>query len=276
MVKADCAVHLEFGDGLLDSSTMSDRISTSAWADVSGQFGETLLNPDSAVPPQIITPAVRRFDVYRNNVTVGLVNALGANFPAIKNLLGTVYFEGLARDYARAHPPRSPLMFEFGSEFAEYLSKMPDLERYPYLADVARLESIWLQSYHAADAEPLAVERLAQMSPDDVPNLRLQKHPAAQVFLSAYAVATIMASNRGAKPQALDAFQPENILVVRPRLAVEVLTLSAADHMFMSSLFDGHIFADAAERAFNQSDDFDLARALQLALTAGAFTTIQE
>ena len=110
---------------------------------VEAAFAAGLLNPAAPVPLHVKGQAVRRFAVYRNNVTVGLVRALEANFPAIRSLLGEMYFAGLAREFVQAHPPRSPLRFHYGEGFAAFMAAQDDLAPYPYLADVARLENLW-------------------------------------------------------------------------------------------------------------------------------------
>ena len=61
-------------------------------------FGAALLDPDLPLPAGVTGPngkkAQRRFAVYRNNVTVGLVDALAAIFPAIQRLVGEGFFRG--------------------------------------------------------------------------------------------------------------------------------------------------------------------------------------
>ena len=62
-------------------------------------FAAALLDPDRRVPDGISGPdgkrANKRFSVYRNNVTVGLIDALGEIFPAVKRLVGSDFFRDL-------------------------------------------------------------------------------------------------------------------------------------------------------------------------------------
>jgi Putative DNA-binding domain len=57
-------------------------------------FSRALLNPDLATPTMIAGPkskaAVKRYNVYRNNVTGSLINALAAAFPATLRITGLV------------------------------------------------------------------------------------------------------------------------------------------------------------------------------------------
>ena len=60
--------------------------------EMQSSFAAALLEPEAALPPAVakgITPAVkRRFDIYRNNVTSSLIEALKASFPIVCRLVG--------------------------------------------------------------------------------------------------------------------------------------------------------------------------------------------
>ena len=107
-------------------------------------FARALLDPEFAVPEGIIDPngkpAPKRFSVYRNNVASGLIKALEASFPVIRKLVGDEFFAAMAVVFARAHPPRSRLLAQYGDAFPDFLSRFPPVSHLGYLADVARLE----------------------------------------------------------------------------------------------------------------------------------------
>src|SRR5690606_26423719 len=113
----------------------------------------------------------RRFAVYRNNVIIGLLDALADIFPTTQNLVGRDYFRATARLYIRAEPPSSPVIFEYGQGFADFVAGFPPARHLRYLPDVIRLERCWLDAFHAADAEPLSPATLASVSPDRLESL---------------------------------------------------------------------------------------------------------
>ncbi len=86
-----------------------------------------LLDPDYATPASLVGQrgkrAVKRYNAYRNNVTVSLIDALAAIFPATHRITGTVFFRTMARFYVRAVPPRSPLLFEYGHDFPDFIAR---------------------------------------------------------------------------------------------------------------------------------------------------------
>lgn len=234
-------------------------------------FTSALLAPDAALPANLKGHTPRRFAVYRNNVTVGLVRALEANFPAIRRLLGEAYFAGLAREFVQAHPPHSPLLFQYGDHFAAFLAGQGDLASYPYLADVARLEQQWRTAHHAADAPVLHASTFTGLGEQEMMALRLKPHPAAFLLSSHFAFASIFTANRGGSETVADPALPEWALLTRPFYDVHTRLIRASQFAFLAALFDGVPLGEAAENGFSASEDFDLADSLRLMLEAGVF-----
>jgi hypothetical protein len=110
-------------------------------------FSSALMTPDLKTPSLVIGPngksGTKRYNVYRNNVTVSLIDALAAVFPAVQRITGVEFFRAMARFYVRETPPRSPLLFEYGHAFLSLSSDtnmQPDAcrGRRPYRAFLAR------------------------------------------------------------------------------------------------------------------------------------------
>jgi Putative DNA-binding domain len=250
------------------------------WHNISTGFSNAILNPDVATPIGVHGPhsgkADRRYAVYRNNVTLSLIGALEANFPAVKRLVGGEFFAGMARMFVRAHPPKSRLLAEYGDELAAFIETFEPLAAYPFIPDVARLERLWLDSYHEADALVLDGAQLASLDPEALFASRFAVHPAARLFASPYAAVTILSANRAEGQVAvIDPSQPEFGLVTRPLLQVDVRTISASSHFFLIRLIEGHTLAAAAEAGMENDPKFDLAANLQGMLAAGVFTSLK-
>lgn len=240
-------------------------------------FAAALADPFQPVPEGLTawnggTPT-RRFAVYRNNVTVSLMEALGARYPAVKAIVGDAFFAATARLYVAAHPPRSPLMMEYGAEFPAFIAAFEPAGTLPYLGDVARLEAARSRAYHAADAAPLDPASLAALTPEEVAGLRFTAHPATTLIISEHPVVTIWAMNAGEiDPGPVEMWNGEDVLVTRPHLTVEVHRLPPGASTFIAALMAGQPLAHAAARAGEASDAFDLSASLALVLTSGAFT----
>lgn len=232
--------------------------------DWQSEFASALRNPEFAVPQGVIAHNSdrprERFAVYRNNVTVGLVSALEARFPAVRKIVGDEFFAAAAKLFAAAHPPRSPIMMFYGDEFPSFLENFEPARDMPYLADVARLEAARTRAYHAADAEPLAPEALAATAQDALAGMRFTLHPSLEIVESSYPIVTILAMNSGEMELApVTDWRGEDALISRPKLQVEVRRLTRGARIFLQSLAAGSPLSEAAGPASAAGTSFDLA-----------------
>ncbi|MGJ4998897.1 DNA-binding domain-containing protein [Bradyrhizobium sp. HKCCYLS3077] len=247
--------------------------------DYAGAFAAGLLAPGAAAPAGVTgpggRPAGRRYDVYRNNVTVSLVNALAAIYPAVQRITGEAFFREMARSHLRQTPPTSPLLFAYGRDFPRFIEAYPHAAELPWLADVARIERTWLDAYHAADAAPLAPAMLSMIPPDRLADAVFIPHPSTRLVRSTFSAVTIFAANRTAEPTGrIDASSAEDALVVRPEFDVEVRRLPAGGAIFVANLIDGRPLGEAAALAFEADPRFDLAANIAGLIEAGAFTSV--
>ena len=245
-------------------------------------FAAPLLDPGRATPASVSArgggPADRRYAVYRNNVTTSLAEALADIFPAVRRLVGDDFFSGMAIAFARAHPPRSRLLFEYGHGFPAFVADFEPARGLPYLADVARIERAWLDAYHAADAEPLPAQALGTIAPENLPGAKFRPHPALRILRSPYAAFSICAANR--YDQAAAAAAPirgdvaEDTLVTRPGPTVSMRRLPPGAAAFLLALAEGRSLAAAIGEGFVETPDFAPAEAIGLMLETGAFAEV--
>ncbi|WP_137390181.1 DNA-binding domain-containing protein [Rhodoligotrophos defluvii] len=240
-------------------------------------FAGGLLDPMRPPPDRICGPhgkaVAKRYAVYRNNVTVSLIEALAAVFPATRRITGADFFRAMARAHVRETPPSSPLLWEYGHAFPDFIARYEHARPMRWLADVARLERAWLDAYHAADAAPLTAQSLAAIPPEQLAGTRFTPHPATRVVRSSFPAVSIFAANRSDGPVGrIEAAEPEDGLVTRLGLEVAVRQLPPGGASFLCRLMAGHPLGDAAAQAFAESVQFDLAANIAGVLEAGAFT----
>lgn len=244
----------------------------------SGAFARALFTPDLPPPDGVtgrdrVRPE-RRFAVYRNNVTVSLVDAMASIFPTVQNLVGEDFFRAMARLFVTAHPPTSPLLFTYGESFPAFLESFPPAADLPFLADVARVERLWLDAFHAADAAPLDPAALAHIPAEDLAHLRFRLHPATRLARFSHAAGTIVGRDRAALAlDGVNPMAPETVLITRPNCdpAIEVLPAGGAE--FLNTLLSGSSLGEACFAA--EQARGDIPALIGLALASGAFTTIR-
>ncbi|MGJ0452826.1 MAG: HvfC/BufC N-terminal domain-containing protein [Methylocystis sp.] len=244
-----------------------------------GAFVRALLEPEQPPPKGVETPGgfppERRFAVYRNNMCVGLVDALAERFPICLQLVGDEFFRAMAQCYARERLPRTPMLFEYGDAFATFVSEFEPARELPYLPDVARLEYAVGAAYHAADAAPLSLDFLRALPLDRLESATAALHPSTHVIASKHPIVSIWRrhmSDEKMKPLELD--RGEEALVVRPELAISVSTLPAGGSAFVDALRRGGTFGEAVNAATGVAADFKLTDCLRELLLTGAFVAV--
>lgn len=219
--------------------------------------------------------AVKRYNVYRNNVTVSLIDALVAIYPAVQRITGTDFFRAMARFHVRATPPTSPLLFEYGRDFPAFIEGYKYAQDMPWLGDVARIERAWLDAYHAPDGPALPAATLAQVPDDRLGDIIFRAHPATRIVRSAYPAVAIFAMNRGDGPAtSLKSSAAEDALITRPDMEVDVRLLPPGNATFLASLINGATLAEAASIALDETSMFDLTASIAGMIEAGIFTTL--
>ena len=243
-------------------------------------FAENLFRPGHEKPGFVIGPngkgADTRFDVYRNNVAVGLVNALAGMFPATQRIVGEEFFRAMARHYVRSHPPRSRLLVEYGHDLAAFIAGFEPLAEMVWLADVAAIERAWLDAYHAADAAPLEMADLAAIPEDRLAETAFVPHPAARLVRSNHAAVTVFLANRQeGEVGTIDVDIAEDALITRPHLEVSIRTLPPGGAAFLQLLFSGKPLGEAAETVIGECPAFDLGANIAGMIEAGALAGIR-
>ncbi len=218
-------------------------------------------------------PAGRRYGVYRNNVTVSLIEAMQAAFPLVRGLLGAANFDSLAPHYVRAHPPRSPLMMHYGTDFPAFLGAFEPLAHLGYLGDMARLDLALRASYHAADAAPFDTAVL-QRPPEELARAQIALAPATQLLRSRWPIHDLWRKARDAQAPAPRA-EGQAVLITRPEFDPEVHLLSIGAATWLTALRT-EAMGPAVEAAEAAAPAFDFAASLMLALQAHAFCTTEK
>jgi len=244
------------------------------WHDIQPDFSASIA--DAALPtPHGVVATTERFNIYRNNVAVSLSEALGQTFPVVKVLVGEEFFAGMTQVYVQQNKPTSPLLMEYGDTFSDFVETFPPAASIAYLADVAALEFAWLRAYHAADADPVAIDVLATVPEDTLDTITFRMHPSLILMSSDWPVASIWhAHQESAAPDLSNlTATPENIMIVRPALDVKTAGLSEASYAFADALMTGMSLGAACE-ALEDIDGFDPSQHLTELFLAGAITDV--
>lgn len=248
-------------------------------AELQSEFSRALCDPSAPVPREICSGlrsgSSRRFDVYRNNMVVSLVDALRSTFPAVHRLVGEEYFAAVARAYIARQPPESPVLLDYGKTFGDFLEAFPTASGVPYLGDVARLEWARIRALHAADAGSAPIDALAGIDESLLESVTFALHPSLSVIRSRWPVVSLWTACLNAEhSDDVDMNAAEDAVVVRPGLKVGVHAPPPGGGEFLAALQRGVPLGAAARGAMEEEDAFDLAAQLRFVFECGIATAV--
>lgn len=237
-------------------------------------FAAALLDPGLPTPHGLVNPdgrpAVKRFNVYRNNVAIGLTDALELSFPVIRQLVGPAFFRAMAGMFLRAHPPHDPLMMYYGTAMPAFLAGFPPVQHLPYLPDIARLELAIRHAYHAADAEPIDTAVLAAMPPEMLQAATVRFAPPVQLVRSDWPIHAIWRAHSepdAPKPGACG----EAVLITRPGFDPALHLIGPAAAQTIAAALAGATLGASISAA---ATDPDFAAVFALLLNQGAISAL--
>jgi hypothetical protein len=246
-------------------------------------FARALIDRDEArveewISATLALDASARIAIYRNNVFGNYRNTLRQVYPVVLALVGEAFFDRAADVYAARHPSRSGDLNDFGGTFGDFLAEWPPSAHLVYLRDMAKLEWAMESAFHAAEAVPLDLQALADVSPDAFSALRFDLHPASRIVDSPYPILRIWEVNQpgysGDQTVQLDA-GGDALLVIRRDSAVELEPLSPGELLLLQDLAGGKSLGEAHVHALEAEPALDLSAFLQRHVLGGTLVAFQ-
>lgn len=208
--------------------------------------------------------AERRLEIYRHNVYSNLRGTLKDIYPVILAVVGDAFFHHAADQFIPVQASRSGDLNQFGGEWAAFLGTYPHAAELPYLHDVARLEWSWHEAFHAGDAPPLDLVRLASLPADEHGGLRFLLHPTARLIRSDFPILRIWEVNQPTFTGDVEInwdVQAESLLVRRDTtdgVSMLIERLPATAYAFLHAVAQHATLEAATAAALAVDDEFDL------------------
>jgi Putative DNA-binding domain len=130
--------------------------------------------------------ATSRLEVYANAYFTRLHAVLCDDFGALAAAIGDAWMNDVVAAYLLACPPRRRSIRHAGEQLADFLAShpaaLPFRRRFPWCADLARLEHALCDAFDAADLPLRTRESLAALPAEAWPTLVLGLAPCARVL----------------------------------------------------------------------------------------------
>jgi hypothetical protein len=226
---------------------------TSSLAELQRRFQAYLLNP-SANPPAAFrddgrASGAQRAEVYAEAYRLRLVEALAADYPALRARLGEDEFAALGRVYAKVYPSRYASIRWFGRDLGQFLREDSEHRERPEVAELAAFEWALSEAFDAAEAPVVSPEALAALPAACWPDLRIRFHPALRRIEIRFNTPEVWrALNRQDSPLPFEALKQSQAWIVwRFDLKLFFRSLDASEAQAFDALHQGLHFAEVCE-----------------------------
>ena len=221
-----------------------------ALADLQQAFQSAVLHLCETTPDFIIdtskASSAERFKVYTDAYRLRLIDALGADYPALNDYLGDDGFDALGRAYIDASPSDQFSVRWFGRHLPSFLGETTPYAKQPLLKELAIFEWALSEAFDASESTLTDYNRLAAIEPTDWPSLKLRFHPSLRrINLNCNAPQVWQASNQK-EPLPSFTTSPESQawIVWRQDLKLLFRSLSAQEAFSLDTFMQGRCFAE--------------------------------
>jgi len=199
--------------------------------------------------------ALARAGIYANSYFYRLLETLREDFPVTLAVAGDDEFHNLVTGYLVDYPPSEPSLLYAGRYLADYLGSSPIIARWPFIADLARLERGLIDSFHASDAPSLDRFALQSIPPDTWPVLRFKLHPAARLLKLQWRVDEIVRAFEQKRGQPPVVAEPVMLIVCRKQAQTFYRPAEPLEAVALSLIEQGSDFAAVCEAISAATND---------------------
>ena len=224
-----------------------------ALADLQHGFQSYILRGEAGVIARIGKAqgidAQRRLRIYFDAYRLRLIEALAADYEALRVLLGEEQFSQACRSYVEATPSLFRNVRWYGAGLPGFLRTTLPWAQQPVTYELALFEWTLTLAFDAADYDGVRFAVLASLPPSVWPEMRFLLHPSAHLIT--------LRSNAPALRKATDAGEPlpratlddsaRRWLLWRKELSPHFRSLSDAEAWAVTALKDGATFAALCE-----------------------------
>jgi len=191
--------------------------------------------------------AEQRMALYGNAYTLRLKEALSTDYDRLYSYLGDELFETLMDKYIESYPSHHPSLRYFGQYMVDLVERLEPFSHLPEVAEIARIENAFGDSFDAADCNRTTLDQLARLDPETWPTLKLRFHDAVQLLPQHYNSFQIWRalSNEETPPQ--KAADEATWLIWRQDLVSRYRALSSAEAVALDIAMTEGTFADLCE-----------------------------
>jgi uncharacterized protein len=239
-------------------------------------LASALVDPSVRVPDVLVSGLA----IYRSSVSQTQQSALAAIYPAVHGVLGAARFSAIARATLDAHPSSSGDLNTIGAQLWQSVSAPEVIQEWPFLPDLARLEWLVHQVFHAADANAISLAVLAGAlveAGDGAESCQVEYVPAFALMPSPFSLLPYWAKFAGEDTHSITTATPGmvGVMVVRNDASgVMVEALTAGELCFCEALQRCDAIGAALKLGLRTDPTFNLQSMLMRLANTGAIAAV--
>jgi hypothetical protein len=229
---------------IVHPGAVGDAIASDAAArEVSPERLADLIRPSHSLTP------TERVEIYHDMYLLRMIEALEADYPAVRHFLGEDAFVELVEDYVQAHPSRSYTLNRLGDHLPEFLRQSTERAHAAFLHDLACLELAITEVFDEEESAVLAPEQVRAVPEERWPGARLRPVRAFRLLTFEHPVLRWLdaAHRKASAPEPVR--RSSRVAVYRHRYSVLRLELSRPEHALLAALAGGAPLAEAVAAA---------------------------
>jgi hypothetical protein len=230
--------------------TLAKPSSTLTLRDMQQAFQSAVLHLQETPPDFVVDTAqassAERFKVYTEAYRLRLIEALSADYPALKNRLGDEGFAAMGRAYIDASPSDQFSIRWFGRHLPRFLAETRPYAGQSGLIELAIFEWALSEAFDAPECALTDYQQLAAIDPAYWPSLKLRFHPSLRrIDLDGNTPQIWQASNRK-EPLPPFTISPESVawIIWRQQLKLLFRSMPAEEAFALDAFMKGRCFAE--------------------------------
>lgn len=201
------------------------------------------------------TSAQQRLDIYATGYRLRLKEAISTDYERLHVYLGDKQFEQLLDTYIDRYNSSHTSLRYYSQHMEELLTTQTPFSEVPELAEIARIERAFNDSFDAANCTTVGMEMLEQLNAEDWPSLKFNFHASLQLLPLVYNSFPVWKALSEEQPPPPLVKEGSTWIVWRKDLVSRYRTLADSEAHALYAAINGATLSEICEQLLDYFDE---------------------